>query len=173
MHEEDEEIQDYYNAILDELVKNLQKKIDEKNVIYSSIMMFYENINDGEKDEVEQLRNYGEDDNKFSFSVAELTVKPPFSPSTNSEIIRLNNTGRVPIIVASIEKQINNYNKKMDNFYLQFKSQKISPLEEVKFIIRLESYKMIKKNQYTIKNGKLVIDKELESDGKIFLPYLN
>lgn len=169
-----ENIEEQLENINEQVVLSLNEKINNKIPIISSIISLYERPKgiEHEETELEKLSSYGSEDNDM-YGFEEYLIQPPFTPDSCVTEIRSKNEIKIPTFLISIEKKINNYESKLLNFYNQFQNQSVSELENSKIIIRIESYDGIKKTEYEIKNENLVLTRELEPDGKKFLPYFN
>lgn len=160
----------------EQIIKSLQVKLDETGLLNSSIIMLYEiaETDQEDLDDIEKMRSYGEDENQQRFYFQEMFIPPQFSTEEASKEIRNICSNKIPIFIISIDKKQVIYNKKMNNFAEQFFNQKVSELENVTFILRIESYFNMDKTEYKVIDNVITHTNDLDvGNRKIFLPYFN
>lgn len=159
----------------EQIIVGLQKKLDDTSLLNSSVILLFELTGSKEElDDIEKMKSYGEDDEKQEFVFQETFIPPPFSSDSISEDIRHHSMNKIPCFVIAVDKKETNYNKKMNNFALQFANQKVTKLDDAVFTLRIESYYNMDKTEYKVVDDKIEFVRDLDPGfKKIFLPYFN
>lgn len=171
---EDEELEKI-KFLKEQIIMGLQKKLDDTSLLNSSVILLFELTGSKEElDDIEKMKSYGEDDEKQEFVFQETFIPPPFTSDSIKDDIRYHSTNKIPCFAIAVDKKETNYNKKMNNFALQFANQKVTKLDDAIFTLRIESYYNMDKTEYKVVDDKIEFVRDLDPGvKKIFLPYFN
>lgn len=151
------------------IIEELQGKIQKRQEIMSSLDILYVGEKQEENNKNESYENIGD----MQIIRDHYDITPPFPPYKLAPEIYTKNKFVVPTIVVTIERLLPRYKELVSSVFNHLPNT--GEMEDGNgLILRFESYELgIQKKEYVINNDIITFSRNLEGDGKIFLPLIN